>query len=204
MAPRHPSFVSGTPCPQCGEEIPSEAPEGLCPPCLFAAAVTAPRDPIEDTDDDPATLAQDEEGEPPEFGLARTAHAVSPSFDFAFPAAKYQPTHCDPARSLDAMFNRSWALNILELALRRVRQDWEAAGRGDEFDDLKDALIEESDEDDPHLPGARGSTSATILSPVALLRRGFHQRLREAVARTVADPDDVDDEIWQLFQALQS
>jgi hypothetical protein len=42
------------------------------------------------------------------------------------------------------------------------------------------------------------------LSPVSLLRRGFHQRLREVVARTVVDPDDVDDEIWQLFQALES
>jgi hypothetical protein len=205
MAPRHPSFVSGTPCPQCGEEIPSEAPEGLCPRCLFAAAVTAPRDPIEDADeDDQAIVAEDEECEAPEFGLTRTARTVSSSFDFAFPAARYQPTHCDPARSLDAMFNRSWALNILELVLRRVRQDWAAAGRADEFDRLKYALVGDSAADGQQSVGEHGPTSAGSLSPVSLLRRGFHQRLREEVARTVASPDDVDDEIWDLFRALQS
>jgi hypothetical protein len=201
MAPRHASFVTGTLCPQCSEEIPSEAPEGLCPSCLFAAAVTAPHDQIEDADaDDEATAADDEE-----FRFAEAADsALRRSTIFKAAAARYLPAPPDLTLSLEARFNRSWAINILELALRRVRQDWTAAGRADEFDRLKYALISDSAEDSQPSVRENGPTSTGSLSPVSLLRRGFHQRLREEVARTVVEPDDIDDEIWELFRALQS
>jgi hypothetical protein len=206
MAPRHASFVTGTLCPQCSEHVPSEAPEGLCPSCLFAAAVTAPHDPIEDADaDDEATAADDKEFDSPQLGLAETAGAASRrSTIFRTVAARYLPAAPDLTLSLEARFNRAWAINILELALRRVRQDWTAAGRGDEFDRLKCALVSESAADGRESAGERRATPAGSSSPVSLLRRGFHQRLREEVARTVVEPDDVDDEIWELFRALQS
>jgi len=208
MAPRQPSFVTGTRCPQCSEQVPSEAPEGLCPCCLFAAAVTAPRDPIEDADaedDDQTTAADDEEFDCLQFGLPETADAaLRRSTIFKTAAARYLPAPPDLTLSLEARFNRSWAINILELALRRVRLDWATAGRDDEFDRLKFALVSDSDADDQPSAGEHGQMSAGSLSPVSLIRRGFHQRLREEVARTVVEPDDVDDEIWELFRALQS
>jgi hypothetical protein len=206
MAPRHASFVTGTLCPQCSEQVPSEAPEGLCPTCLFAAAMTAPRDPIEDADeDDQATAADDEDFDSPQFGFAETAAAaLRRSTIFKIAAARYLPAPPDLTLSLEARFNRSWAINILELALRRVRLDWTAAGRSDEFDRLKYALFVESAADGEQSVVEHGPTSAGSMSPVSLLRRGFHQRLREGVARTVVEPDGVDDEIWELFRALQS
>jgi len=204
MAPRHASFVAGTLCPQCREHVPSEAPEGLCPSCLFAAAVTAPHDRIEDADDE-ATAADDEEFDSLQLGLAEAADAaLRRSTIFKIAAARYLPAPPDLTLSLEARFNRAWAINILELALRRVRQDWTAVGRGDEFERLKYALVGESAEDGQQSAGELGPTSAGSSSPVSLLRRGFHQRLREEVARTVVEPDDVDDEIWELFRALQS
>jgi hypothetical protein len=208
MAPRHASFVTGTPCPQCREQVPSEAPEGLCPSCLLAAAVTAPRDPTEDAaaaEDDEITAAADEEFDFPQFGFAEDAHsAFRRVIVFATAAARYQRAPPDPTLSLVARFNRSWAINILEVTLRRVRQDWVVAGRADEFDRLKYALVSESAADDQQSMGEHVPTSAGSLSPVSLLRRNFHQRLREEVDRRVVNPDDVDDEIWELFRALQS
>ena len=188
MAPRHLSFVTGTLCPQCVEAIPSDAPERLCPRCLFAAAVTAPRDPTKHADadeadeDDGATAADDEEFDSPQFGLVETSSsALQRVTAFATAAARYQAAPRDPTPSLLAWFNRSWAINVLELTLRRVRQDWVAASRADEFDRLKPALQDESAADD--------------LKSVSLLKRGFHLRLREEIAHTVVNPDDVDDEI---------
>jgi hypothetical protein len=208
MAPRHPSFVTGTLCPQCREEIPSEAPEGLCPRCLFAAGVTAPRDPIEDADEDDQTTAadaDDEEFDALQFGFAETADsALRRSMVFATAAVRYLPAPPDHTLSLEARLNRSWAINILELALRRVRLDWVEAGRADELDRLKYALVSESAADGQPSAGEHSPTSAGSLSPVSLLRRGFHQRLREEIACTVVNPDDVDDEIWELFRALHS
>jgi hypothetical protein len=206
MAPRHPSFVTGTLCPQCSEHVPSEAPEGLCPSCLFAAAVTAPRDPIEDADeDDQATAPDDEEFDSSQFGLAETADAaLRRSTIFKTAAARFLPALSDLTLSLEARFNQAWAINVLELALRCVRQDWTAAGRADEFDRLKYALVSDSAADGQPSAGEHCQTTAGSLSPVSLLRRNFHQRLRGEVARTVVEPDDVDDEIWELFRALQS
>ena len=191
MAPRHPSFVTGTLCPQCSADIPFEAPEGLCPSCLFAAAVTAARTPIEDAEkDDGRPTADDEEVDSPQFGFAEaSSSALRRVIVFATAAARYQPAPRDPALSLLAWFNRSWAINVLDLALGQVRLDWVAAGRADEFEHLKPTLQDESAADD--------------LESVSLLKRGFHQRLREEVARTVVNPDDVDDETWELFRALQ-
>jgi hypothetical protein len=207
MAPRHASFVTGTRCPQCREHIPSEAPEGLCPSCLFAAAVTAPRDPIEGADagDRTDTADADDEFDPLPFGFAEVADSASHRLTVLKTAAvRYLPAQSDRVLSLDAMFNRSWALNVLELALRRVRLDGVAAGGGDDFDRLKHALASESAADDQPSAGEHGQTPAGFLSAVSLLRREFHHRLREEVARTVVNPDEVDDEIWELFRALRS
>ena len=207
MAPRHPSSVTGTICPQCSEAIPSDAPERLCPRCLFAAALTAPQDLVPDADDQPTAADPDKpEVDSPQLGFGGTAahSALRRSIDFAAVALEYQCAPIDPTLSLDAVFNRSWAINILELVLRRVRQDWVPAGGADEFDRLKYALAADSTADGSEAAGEDGSVSARPLSPVSLLRRNFHQRLREAVTRTVVHPDEVDDEIWELFRALQS
>ena len=207
MAPRHAPLVTGTLCPQCGEAIPSDAPGCLCPSCLFAAAVTAPRHSIEGADADDRTAAgdTDDELDSPQFGSTEAADsALRRSIVFKTAAARYLPATPDRTLSQDAMFNRSWALNVLELALRRVRLDWVAAGRGDDFDRLKHALASESAADDQPSAGKHGPTSAGSLSPVSLLRREFHECLREGVARTVLNPDEVDDEIWELFRALRS
>ena len=202
MAPRHASFVTGTFCPQCRERVLLEAPEGLCPTCLFATAVTAPRDPIAHAR---AAEADDDEFDSPQVGFAETADAaLRRLMVLKAAAAPYLPAPPDLTLSLDARFNRSWAINVLDLALRRVRLDWSAAGRGDEFDRLKHALVSESAADDLQSAEEHGPTSAGRLPPVALLRRNFHRRLREEVARTVVNPDEVDDEIWELFRALQS
>lgn len=159
MAPRHPSPVAAPRCPQCSETIPSEAPEGLCPCCLFRMAVTAPRDPIggaeADVDDNTSAAdAGDEAFDTPRFGFAETPDAALRRLTaFKTAAARYLPAPPDHTLSLDARFNRAWALNVLELALRRVRLDWVSAGRGDEFHRLKYALV--SDWTEEGQPSAR-------------------------------------------------
>ena len=186
---------------------PSDVPEGFGPSCLFAAAVTAPRDPIEGVDagDRTAAADADDEFDSPPFGFTENADsALRRSMVFKTAAARYLPAPPDRTVLPDAMSSRSWALNVLELALRRVRLDWVAAGRGDEFDRLKCTLVSESAANGQPSAGEHGPTSAGSSSPVSLLRREFHQSLREEVARTVLNPDEVDDEIWELFRALRS
>jgi predicted amidophosphoribosyltransferase len=41
-------------CPQCGASVPAEAPEGLCPRCVLAAAATAEPPPTATAQAEPA------------------------------------------------------------------------------------------------------------------------------------------------------
>ena len=52
------------------------------------------------------------------------------------------------------------------------------------------------------LAATLGMTEGAVKVAVFRLRQRYRDRLREAIARTVADPADVDDEVRDLFAAL--
>ena len=88
-------------------------------------------------------------------------------------------------------------------ALARLREEYEGSGRGAAFEALKVALT-----DGPrtvsHAELARrvGSTEGAVQVAVHRLRRRYRDLVRDAIAATVDDPAEVDDEIRDLFSAL--
>jgi RNA polymerase sigma factor (sigma-70 family) len=103
----------------------------------------------------------------------------------------------------EAMFERRWALTVLAHALARLRQEHVLDGREQEFEQLKPFLTGE----EPKTPyslvaaGLRMSESA-VKSSVHRLRLRFGSALRDAIAETVADPNEVDDEVRHLLGVL--
>lgn len=111
----------------------------------------------------------------------------------------------DEAAALPAeqMFERRWALTLLEQAVGRLRADYEEARRLEEFEHLK-----------RHLTAARGDVSYRTIAAglqmtegaarVALhrLRKRFRQCFREEIAGTVSNPDEVDDEVRYVVSVL--
>ena len=103
----------------------------------------------------------------------------------------------------EAMFERQWALTVLAHALARLRQEHVLDGREQEFERLKPFLTGE----EPKTPyrhvaaGLRMSESA-VKSSVHRLRLRFGSALRDAIAETVADPNEVDDEVRHLLGVL--
>ena len=101
------------------------------------------------------------------------------------------------------VFERRWALTLLERVLARLRSEHAAAGRGREFERLK-----------PYLTGDEPTTSyrevaadlrlteSAVKTAVHRLRQQFGAALRDEIAETVADPDDVDDEVRHLLGVL--
>lgn len=101
------------------------------------------------------------------------------------------------------VFERRWALTVLDRALIGVRQRWIGAGKGDLFDRLKGCLTV-----DPSTPSYQAiaaefdMTDGAVKVTVHRLRRQFQDVLRSEIAKTVEFPTDVDDEIQFLLAAL--
>ncbi len=105
--------------------------------------------------------------------------------------------------SADQIYDRRWACELLERARAGLRAEYVEAGREDRF-----RLLE------AYLPGGHpalsqaevgerlGLTEGTVKQEVFKLRRRFGELLRAAVVQTVADPEDADDEIRHLIDAV--
>jgi RNA polymerase sigma-70 factor (ECF subfamily) len=109
------------------------------------------------------------------------------------------------APTAEVLFERRWALEVFDGALRRLRGEYEAAGRLAYYEQLKPQLTAERGSIDYEtLAAALNIEPASARSAVHRLRKRFREVFREEVAETVADLDDVDDEIRSLIANLSS
>ena len=100
----------------------------------------------------------------------------------------------DDALTPEQVFDKQWALTVVERALRALRE-------GGASDDLMPFLS--GDASYETLALKRGTSEGALRVAVHRLRRRFRDQLREIVAETV-DADDVDDEIRFLIAAVSS
>jgi len=105
----------------------------------------------------------------------------------------------------ERIFERRWALTLLDEVLQRLRQEYVEAGREALFDHLKQTLTEPSGSM-PYLQIAARlkSTEGAVKVAVHRLRQRYRELLRAEIARTVASPDEVEDELRNLFAALSA
>jgi RNA polymerase sigma-70 factor (ECF subfamily) len=101
------------------------------------------------------------------------------------------------------LYDRRWALTLLETVMNRLREEHEAVGRLVEYEQLKPCLTaERGSMDYLVLATALKVEPASARSAVHRLRKRFREVFREEVAGTVADPRDVDDEMRAVIAAL--
>jgi RNA polymerase sigma-70 factor (ECF subfamily) len=103
----------------------------------------------------------------------------------------------------ERLYQRAWALTLLEAVLARLRAEYERGGRGAVFQRLKEVLSDGPDSVPYAVIAAElGMTEGAVQVGVHRLRRRYGALLREEIANTVADPAEVEDEIRELFAAL--
>jgi DNA-directed RNA polymerase specialized sigma24 family protein len=125
------------------------------------------------------------------------------SLDAADAEGRYR---AEPAGGLtpEQLFERRWALALLREVMARLRADYEAKGKGRLFDRLRGFLVGEKG------AGYRGAADDLGLSEGAVkvaahrLRQRYRDLLREEIGRTVATPEEIEEEIGALFAALGS
>jgi RNA polymerase sigma-70 factor (ECF subfamily) len=108
----------------------------------------------------------------------------------------------EPADSVtpEQTYERRWALALLEEVLRRLRVEYEKAGRLELFTALNPCLVGER----TALPYAElaaklGVSEGTVKSAAHRLRQRYRELLRSEIAQTVAEPGEVDEELRHLF-----
>jgi RNA polymerase sigma-70 factor (ECF subfamily) len=105
----------------------------------------------------------------------------------------------------ETLFDRRWALAILEQALAALRLELASAGKEKLFDRLKGALQGEGPEGSYAQIGAElGTSEQAVKVAVYRLRRRYRELLRAEIAQTVASPDEIDDELCDLFNAVRA
>jgi RNA polymerase sigma-70 factor (ECF subfamily) len=113
----------------------------------------------------------------------------------------------EPADNLtaDKIYERRWALTLLEQVLTRLEGEYRSAGNEKLFDCLKEFLSDE--------PGRRsqaevatelGMTENAVKQAFHRLRHRYRELLRDEIAQTVAVPGDVEDELRHFISVLQS
>ena len=103
----------------------------------------------------------------------------------------------------ETLYERRWALTVIDRVLADLRREWHAAGDEAEFDELKACLLGVNPAGGYAAIAVRlGSSEGAVKTAVHRLRRSFQAALRKDIAETVSDPADVDDEIKYLVRAL--
>ena len=107
--------------------------------------------------------------------------------------------------SADRIYERRWALTLMDQVLRRLRQEYAMAGNAELFDLLKQLLP-----DEPGAPSRAeiaaqlGMTENAVRQALHRFRQRYQVLLREEIAHTVAVASDIDDELRYLICVLRT
>jgi RNA polymerase sigma-70 factor (ECF subfamily) len=123
-------------------------------------------------------------------------------FDTELAETRYAADH-STLLALDESFDRQWALTLLELTLQRLRAEFAAANKPDDFEALQGCLTASRNTIDYAAIAARlGVSEGAARVAAHRLRKRFRQIYREEISQTLADETDVEGELRHLAAAL--
>jgi RNA polymerase sigma factor (sigma-70 family) len=104
----------------------------------------------------------------------------------------------------EAVFERAWALTVLERAMSRLRQEFAETGRMADFEQLEGYLTGSQPSATYQDTAERlESTEGAVKKMVHRLRRRYGQLLREEIAATVVDRGEIDSELRHLLATVR-
>lgn len=115
--------------------------------------------------------------------------------------------HFEPEASAklspDKAFERSWAMTIFSRVLSELRNEYAAEGKLALHDAVQPYLTDDQART-PHANTARalGLGEGAVRMAVLRMRRRFGELLRAEIAHTVAEPEEIDEELRALLAAV--
>jgi RNA polymerase sigma factor (sigma-70 family) len=108
------------------------------------------------------------------------------------------------AEQPDILFERHWAMTLLDEVMKRLQEEYGRSGRGRLFEHLEGCLM--------HDPGALpyaeiaarlDLSEAAVKMAMQRLRARYQAVLREEIGKTVASQEEVEPELRDLFNAFR-
>ncbi len=113
----------------------------------------------------------------------------------------------EPADNLsaDRIYERRWALTLLEQVLTRLESEYQSTGNAKLFDCLNEFLSDEPRRrSQAEVAAELGMTENAVKQAFHRLRQRYRQLLRDEIAQTVAVPGDVEDELRHFISVLHA
>ena len=130
----------------------------------------------------------------------RGGGAVLP-LEFSSGEDRYQrePAHDETP---ERIFERRWALSVLDRVVERLRNEFVHHGRPEHFERLKVFLLGQSDAPYAALAREMNTSEGALKVAIHRLRKRYRELFRQEIADTVADPAEVESELRFLAAVL--
>ncbi|MEP6586216.1 MAG: sigma-70 family RNA polymerase sigma factor [Candidatus Udaeobacter sp.] len=116
--------------------------------------------------------------------------------------ADFEPTDTATA---DQIYERRWAMTVLNQVLARLEEEHRAVGKMQLFDRLQKSFTDEPDRaSQVEIARELGMTENAVYQAFHRFRQRYRELLREEVAHTVAVAVDIEDELRHLIAVLRA
>jgi len=121
--------------------------------------------------------------------------------EFSSGEDRYQrePAH---GETPERIFERRWALSMLDRVVERLRNEFVHHGRAEHFERLKMFLLGQSDAPYAELAREMNTSEGALKVAIHRLRKRYRELFRQEIADTVADPAEVESELRYLAAVL--
>jgi RNA polymerase sigma-70 factor (ECF subfamily) len=128
---------------------------------------------------------------------------TSISLDTELAERKIQLEIAAPADAPDRVFERRWAITLLDQTMARLRSEFERSGKKTEFERLK-VFLTANKKEIPYAGAASelGMDEGALRVAVHRLRKRYRELFREEIAHTLAEGESVDEELRYLMSVL--
>ena len=100
----------------------------------------------------------------------------------------------------DKLYDRAWAVNLIEAAHRSLEEEYRLEGKADLFEQLKGFLSgDRGDLTYADIGAQRGMTAGAVKVAVHRLRQRYRDVLREQIAQTVNTRSEIEEELRDLL-----
>ena len=124
-------------------------------------------------------------------------------FDALDPEARYAGAS-QQSDNPELLFDREWALETIAGALQELREEMTKAGKSDQFDALKGSLTGQDESPREEIAVRLSMSEGAVKVAVHRLRQRYRKLLRAAIAETVSNEADLNDEMRYLVAVLRS
>ena len=118
-----------------------------------------------------------------------------------------EDTSFEPAdtATADQIYERRWAMTVLNQVLTRLEEEHRAAGKMQLFDRLQKSFTHDPDRSSQvEIAQELGMTENAVNQAFHRFRQRYRKLLREEVAHTVAVPVEIEDELRHLIAVLRA